>query len=167
MTAEVLTVGRISQKRSENAGIVIRLMRESDINDVLLIEEASYSTPWTRAMFLIELRDNLHSALWVVVDDEKKRPIGYVCFWVLFDELQLMNLAVHTDYRRKRIGQELLHRVLRQGGEKGVRKVSLEVRDSNIQARGLYEKMGFKVMAVRPRYYRDPDENGLIMVLDG
>jgi ribosomal-protein-alanine N-acetyltransferase len=92
--------------------------------------------------------------------------IGYACFWILFEELHLMNLAVHPAHRRRGIGEELARWVLNMGQEKGVRIALLEVRVSNDPARRLYEKVGFKKIAVRPGYYRDPKEDALLMMLD-
>ena len=77
-----------------------------------------------------------------------------------------MNLAVHPDHRREGVGEELARWVLGMGQEKGCRIAMLEVRESNHPARQLYEKLGFKVTAVRPGYYRDPKEDALVMLIE-
>jgi [ribosomal protein S18]-alanine N-acetyltransferase len=141
-------------------------MREQDLEEVLAIEKASFQTPWTRGMFLSELKANPFSHPVVARFPGVTKIIGYACFWIVFDELHLMNLAIHPDHRRRGIGEELARWVLSRGQEKGARTAALEVRESNRPARRLYEKVGFKEIAVRPGYYRNPKEDALIMLLE-
>ena len=145
--------------------INITPMIESDLDPILEIEAASFSTPWSRSMFLNELKSNPYSNLFVA--REHGTLIGYVCFWVVFDELHLLNLSVHPDFRRRGFGEKLARFVLQFGRAKGAQKASLEVRAGNLPAIGLYEKTGFKVAAIRPGYYREPREDALIMTLEG
>jgi len=140
-------------------------MRERDLEEVLAIEKASFQTPWTRGMFLSELKANPYSYPVIARFPEEAEIVGYACFWTLFEELHLMNLAVHPDHRRRGIGEDLARWVLNTGQEKGARIALLEVRVSNDPARRLYEKIGFKKIAVRPGYYQDPKEDALLMML--
>lgn len=147
--------------------IHIMPMVESDLDPVLSIEAASFSTPWSRSMFENELKSNPYSNLFVARERENKTLIGYVCFWVVFDELHLLNLSVHPDFRRRGFGEKLARFVLQSGRGKGAQKASLEVRAGNLPAVGLYKKIGFKAAAIRPGYYREPREDALIMTLEG
>jgi [ribosomal protein S18]-alanine N-acetyltransferase len=164
MINERLTLQEVQGAPVSQGRIAIRPMVESDLDEVLLIEEAIYTMPWKRSMFQNELRKNPYSHPFVVLDQHKGSMVGYVCFWIVMDELHLLNLSVHPNNQAKGFGKELAGWVIRYGRERGVRKASLEVRGSNTRAIGLYKKMGFKVKAVRPGYYREPRENGLIMV---
>jgi ribosomal-protein-alanine N-acetyltransferase len=147
-------------------GIDIREMTEADLEGVLRIENASYPQPWSRAMFLAEWKGKDYSYLWVAADASSGRPVGHVCFWVLFDELHLLNVAVEPGYRNRGVGRELVRRTLEYGRERGARRTFLEVRASNAAARRLYDGFGFAVSAVRTRYYGAPVEDGLELVLE-
>jgi ribosomal-protein-alanine N-acetyltransferase len=146
--------------------IVIRPMTEEDLPSVLAIESASFSTPWSRSMFLNELKANPYSNLFTACEGPGGIVVGYVCFWVLLDELYLLNLAVLPAIRRRGLGKELTRFALRFGWEKGARKATLEVRAGNRPAIRLYEKMGFKAAGIRPGYYHEPREDALVMVLE-
>ena len=152
--------------------IKISRMTEKDLDEVMRIEEVSFSAPWSRGMFLTELRDNPFSKLLIArLDpptgrDEQVRLVGYCCFWVIFNEVHIMNLAVHPDWKRKGIGSKLVEETLSISRDHGVKKIHLEVRQSNDQARRLYEKFGFQVIAVRPNYYTHPREDAVLMALD-
>ncbi|HEY5649328.1 MAG TPA: ribosomal protein S18-alanine N-acetyltransferase [Nitrospiria bacterium] len=151
--------------KAGSATVSITPMVREDLDGVLSIEKASYSVPWTRSMFEVEIKGNPFSVLLVSRDGEGGPLTGYVCYWVVFDELHIMNLSVRPEYRRRGIGQALAAEAISDAWGKGVRLGTLEVRASNDAARGLYEKMGFKVEAVRKGYYREPREDALIMNL--
>jgi ribosomal-protein-alanine N-acetyltransferase len=150
---------------SRGRNITIQPMTPADLEEVLPIEEVSYTTPWNRTMFEAELHGNRFARLLVARDSEQNILLGYVCFWMVFDELHLMNLSVHPEWRRMRIGEELARRALSSAREGGARLATLEVRASNEAAKRLYEKLGFKVAAVRHGYYREPKEDAVIMNL--
>jgi ribosomal-protein-alanine N-acetyltransferase len=141
----------------------IREMTETDLEAVLHVETASYPGPWTRAMFLAERNEKDYSYLWVAADASTGRIAGYVCFWLLFDELHLLNVAVDPDFRNRGVGRKLVRRMMEYGRERGARSAFLEVRVSNRPARRLYESFGFSVAGVRPRYYRAASEDALVM----
>lgn len=143
--------------------ISIRPMTVADLDAVMPIEEASYPTPWKRSMFESDLRGNPFARFFVAGDPDQGRVIGYVCFWKVFSELHLMNLSVHSDWRRSGIGEELGRWTLSWARENGISLITLEVRASNEAAKRLYEKLGFKIVAVRHNYYREPHEDALIM----
>jgi len=151
--------------KSEALKVAIQPMTADDLDGVAAIEDVSYTTPWKRPMFEAELRGNPFSHLFVARDPVQNILAGYVCFWVVFDELHILNLSVRPDRRRQGIGEGLARWALSWGKEKGARSASLEVRASNEAAKRLYEKLGFKVAAVRSGYYREPREDALIMTL--
>jgi ribosomal-protein-alanine N-acetyltransferase len=150
---------------SRGRNITIQPMTPADLDEVLPIEEVSYTTPWKRPMFEAELHGNRFARLLTARDSDQNILLGYVCFWMVFDELHLMNLSVHPDWRRMGIGEELARRALSSARESGARLATLEVRASNEAAKQLYGKLGFKVVAVRHGYYREPKEDAVIMTL--
>jgi ribosomal-protein-alanine N-acetyltransferase len=89
--------------------------------------------------------------------------LGYICFWLVADELQITNLAVHPEYRRRSIGWQLLLHAFQLGHASGAQFAVLEVGRSNKAARALYEKLGFVAVHKRPRYYPESREDALVM----
>ncbi len=149
--------------------VIIRNMELADVPRVREIDVASFSLPWPERSFRFEIQENPASRLWVA---EYRPPqgqavvIGMIVMWLILDEAHIGTFAVHPDYRRLGIGQRLLAETLLQAYEMGVRKCYLEVRRSNTAAQGLYEKFGFQITAIRPRYYRDNGEDAIMMTLD-
>ena len=132
------------------------------VEQILEIENCSFPSPWGISAFEGELEKSI-SQLWALIAD--KRLVGYICFWMFDNEIQVLNLAVHPTNRRQRFGQLLLRRMIETGASKGLRSVWLEVRPSNLAARSLYSKFGFHEVGRRPRYYRETNEDALIMYL--
>jgi ribosomal-protein-alanine N-acetyltransferase len=91
--------------------------------------------------------------------------LGYICYWLVADELHITNVAVHPEYRNRSIGWQLLLHTVKLGQSAGARVAVLEVGQSNRAARALYEKLGFVVVHERPRYYPESREDGLVMEL--
>lgn len=133
-----------------------------EIDDVLAVEEASFTNPWTREMYLAELENRTVSFCYLARDDEG-RVVGFCSFWRVLDELHINNLAVLPAFRRGGIASALLARVLVEGAKLGIRRATLEVRRSNEAARLLYERFGFAIAGVRRGYYTNPVEDALIL----
>ena len=137
--------------------------------DILALEEACFSSPWTRKMLEAELTGNQFAHFLVARQQEKSitkaEPtiIGYHCFWIVFEELRLMNLAVRESMRRKGVGGALVTEALRLGLEQAATRAVLEVRASNDPARSLYTLLGFVQISRRPRYYTNPIEDAVLM----
>lgn len=129
---------------------------------ILEIEKGSFSSPWSLTAFEKEI-SNPVSQLWVVERDE--RLVGYICFWLFAGEIHLMNIAVHPSQRGRGFGRLLLVEMIRTGLSRGVDTIWLEVRPSNFVARVLYQKLGFKEIARRRRYYTDTNEDAIVMAL--
>ena len=92
-----------------------------------------------------------------------KRLLGYLCYWVVFDELRLMNLAVRPGFRRQGIASRLVGHALEEGMRQGTVRALLEVRASNRPAQQLYETFGFRQYGRRRFYYTNPDEDAILM----
>jgi ribosomal-protein-alanine N-acetyltransferase len=138
------------------------LASPSEIDAILAIEEASFTNPWTREMYLAELQNEGVSFFYLARDPER-RTIGFCSVWRVLDELHINNLAVLPAYRRAGIGSALLTHVLDEGARMGARRATLEVRRSNEAARQLYERFGFSVVGVRQGYYSNPVEDALVL----
>lgn len=139
----------------------IEPMRPADLEEVLFIERASFSMPWSRGAFLYEIEQNRVARCHVVRDDG--RLVGYICVWEVADEMHITNIAVHPDERRRGIGRSLLGSILEEARRRATRAVVLEVRPSNSEARALYEAFGFRVVGRRRGYYYDTGEDALVM----
>lgn len=138
-------------------------MRAGDLDEVVAIERASFSLPWSRGAFLYEMEQNRVARCWVMRDDD--RIVGYVCLWEIGDEVHITNIAVRPESRRQGLGRTLLANVLEDARRRRLRIVGLEVRPSNQEALGLYDSFGFKVVGRRKGYYYDTGEDALVMEL--
>lgn len=134
----------------------------AQIDDVLAIEEASFTNPWTREMYLAELQNLGVSSCFLARGDDGV-AVGFCSVWRVVDELHINNLAVLPAFRRSGIGSALLQYVLEHGAGLGARRATLEVRQSNDTARLLYEHFGFTVAGVRRAYYSKPVEDALVL----
>jgi len=148
------------------AGWSVDALTEADLDEVLAIEEASFTNPWTRQMFLWELQNAGVSYGYVLRTPEW--PVAAFCtVWVVLDEVHVNNLAVRPQCRGGGVGRALLEFVLRMGLGLGARRATLEVRQSNAAALKLYERLGFRVAGVRRNYYANPVEDALVLWRDG
>ena len=134
----------------------------TDLEAILAIEEASFTHPWTRDMYLAELENRGVSYLYVAKHADG-RIVGFCACWRVLDELHINNLAVTPAERRAGVAAALLTRVMAEGTTLGARRATLEVRRSNDAARRLYAKFGFALAGVRPAYYTNPIEDALIL----
>jgi [ribosomal protein S18]-alanine N-acetyltransferase len=144
------------------AWLIEPLVSPSEIDAVLAIEEASFTNPWTREMYLAELQ-NTGVSFFYLARDLERQAIGFCSVWRVLDELHINNLAVLPAYRRAGIGAALLTHVLDAGARMGARRATLEVRRSNEAARQLYERFGFSIVGVREGYYSNPVEDALVL----
>lgn len=140
-------------------------LAHDDIDDVLAIEAAAFTNPWTRAMYLAEL-ENSGVSFCFLARDASHRAVGFCSFWRVLDELHINNLAVLPESRRMGIASSLLEFVLQRGVTLGAQRATLEVRRSNESARLLYERFGFSVRGVRTGYYSKPVEDAFVLWRD-
>jgi ribosomal-protein-alanine N-acetyltransferase len=134
---------------------IIRPMIESDLATVLAIEQASFPAPWNRDHFLHEISAP-HSYPFVAEYDG--HIAGYVCMTSLFEEAQILDIAVDPVQRCRGLARLLMEHAISLALEKGAEVMALEVRETNLAAITLYEKLGFKQVGVRPKYYEGRDD---------
>ena len=101
-----------------------------------------------------------------VEEASKQAILGYLCYWIVFEEVRLMNLAVIESMRHRGIARSLVSTALRTGVSQSAHRAVLEVRASNRAAQALYQGFGFSQTAVRPKYYTNPVEDAVLMELD-
>ncbi|TSA13025.1 MAG: ribosomal-protein-alanine N-acetyltransferase [Deltaproteobacteria bacterium] len=157
----------MSEVTSHKTSCKIIRMTEDDLPEIMLIEKAYFPAPWTEQAFRDELVCPFSYPYVAKVRDIHPSPVlGYICFWIILDELHLLNLAVHPTHRRQGIGQELLSFALKMGKTAGTKFATLEVRPSNVAAITLYKDAGFIPVGRRPGYYSDSHEDASIMEYD-
>jgi [ribosomal protein S18]-alanine N-acetyltransferase len=138
-------------------------MTTADIENVIAIERASFQFPWSTRFFLDELQVDCARSILAEVEG---RIVGYILFWLLPEEVDIHNIAVHPDFRRQGIGRLLLEQVVAAARGQERLRVTLDVRLSNAQAQNLYRSFGFVTRGVRKGYYSDNGEDALVMALE-
>ncbi|MFC4324329.1 ribosomal protein S18-alanine N-acetyltransferase [Litchfieldia salsa] len=141
--------------------VTFRLMTLEDIDDVLLIENASFATPWSREAFYNEIMNN-HFAHYIVMLEQDK-VIGYCGMWLVMDEAHITNIAILPEYRGRKLGEALMVQVKKSAMSQGANRMTLEVRVSNSVAQSLYRKHGFTAGGIRKKYYTDNQEDAIVM----
>ncbi|MHC1727853.1 MAG: GNAT family N-acetyltransferase [Syntrophobacteraceae bacterium] len=156
--------------------IIVSPLEKTDIHAVLEIERQSQPEPWSEQSFLDEIGrpGSFLLAARLVKDDrgacpEPPKPCplvaGFICFWSVADEIQILNIAVRKDLRHQGIARELLARAIETGREEKAACVNLEVRADNLPARSLYQSFGFVIVGERPNYYGMNIEPAILMEL--
>jgi ribosomal-protein-alanine N-acetyltransferase len=135
-------------------------MNEVHVTQVAELEKRCFPDPWSERSIASELSNQL--ALWLVAEDNGV-VAGYIGSQTVPDESDMMNVAVHPDYRRRGIAEALVNTLCDALKERGSVSLTLEVRASNEPAKALYEKLGFEQIGRRPNYYRNPKEDALIL----
>ncbi len=143
--------------------VYFREIQSADMGEIMTIERASFTSPWSARFFLEEIRV---SCAKFVLAEMAGRIVGYIIYWQLPKEVDIHNLAVHPAYRRRGIGHSLLSSAIDSAKGQGSNRVTLEVRKSNQAAQQLYHTLGFVERGVRKGYYSDDGEDALVMVLD-
>jgi ribosomal-protein-alanine N-acetyltransferase len=149
---------------SEGQRLTIRRASSSDLDAIMAIENVSFATPWRREAMVDELRGRQGTHYTVAEIDGEL--VGYAGMWCYAGEAHIMNIAVAPAHRRRSFGAALLLDLLRRAVEEGADLAYLEVRPSNLGAIALYRKLGFCSVGFRPNYYRDTDEDAMLMTLD-
>ncbi|MCC6273801.1 MAG: ribosomal protein S18-alanine N-acetyltransferase, partial [Deltaproteobacteria bacterium] len=138
----------------------LRPMTRSDLDAVLDIERRSFEQPYSREILAQELKIK---AAHLRVATYRRKVIGYIDFWLVHDEMELISVAVHPDFKRCGVGEGLMQEMIRFAHQNEARFIYLDVRRSNEAAQRLYEKFGFEKAGVRRRYYSDNQEDAIIM----
>lgn len=149
------------------------LMRIDDLPEVLSLERASFTSPWTEATFRHELNHNVRAFYFVLrtpagAGEALADPppiLAYGGYWILGDEAHIVTIATNPDYRRRGFGDLMFLHLIERAREAAITAVTLEVRAGNAPAQALYVKWGFVQVGLRKRYYRDNNEDALLMTL--
>jgi ribosomal-protein-alanine N-acetyltransferase len=143
--------------------VTFRPITTADLDEVMGIERTSFRFPWSSGFFLQELQVACARSILAEIDGH---IVGYVLFWLLPGAIDIHNIAVHVDYRRRGIARLLLGKVLAEARNQASLRVMLEVRKSNLPAQKLYQSLGFLTTGVRKGYYSDDGEDALAMSLE-
>ena len=139
---------------------------EAEVDAVAALEAASFSNPWTRDMLMAEVRQPGVARVYVMRSGEGA-VVAFCACWLIFDELHINTIAVDPARRQQGLGTRLMRHIFQDAAQTGARRATLEVRRSNTPALRMYERLGFAVQAVRPRYYSNPEEDALILWHEG
>ncbi|HQM54754.1 MAG TPA: ribosomal protein S18-alanine N-acetyltransferase [Anaerolineaceae bacterium] len=146
----------------------IRRMQSEDLPQVFELDRSSFSLPWPERSFRFELENNEVSRCWVAeLLPESGAPllVAMIVVWMIADEVHVATLAVSPEYRRQKIAQRLLAHTLIDAYHSGANSSFLEVRRSNQAAITLYQRFGYREVAVRRNYYKDNQEDAILMDL--
>ncbi len=141
--------------------IEIMPMTANDIDGVLKVEESCFAIAWTRADFEREMNENKLAVYFVAKDGEK--IVGYAGMWHVVTEGQITNVAVLEEYRGQKVGSLLMEALIKTAEEREMIGITLEVKISNYPAQKLYTKYGFKPEGFRKNYYKDTNEDAVVM----
>ena len=141
----------------------IREIKEPDLDEIIRIEEDTFTEPWTREGFLSAMAMPRNRYLAAV--DDQGRILGYCGYYRSFEVAEITNVAVAGTDRRRGVGYRMLEKLIAMGTEDGVEAFTLEVRCSNEEAIRLYHRLGFITEGIRPRFYSLPEEDAAIMWL--
>ena len=152
------------------ARLEIRRMRPDDLEEVMVIERAAFKHPWSPELFRRELEHDWSTIL-VAVEPLTSAPgrgteriVAFLIFWLVHDEVHVLNVAVVPEHRRKGIARMLMAETERRAMQAGAALMTLEVRRSNEAALELYREFEYRAVGVRPNYYVDEGEDAIVMV---
>ena len=154
--------------RHHDPNLTIEPAQQSDLSEVLVIERGSFVAPWSQAAFEAEL-EKPYARFFLArsrVGEKAVAVIGYICSWLVADEIQVVNVAVHLAWRRRGVGKRLMRYALGRAYEAGAHVAVLEVRRSNEAARALYEGLGFHAVRERPGYYSEFREPAVFLEMN-
>jgi [ribosomal protein S18]-alanine N-acetyltransferase len=153
------------------AEIIIERMSHDDVPAVMAVDKLCFPTPWSENAYRSEMGNvcayylvaRLPGRRFGTAAERQERIVGFAGAWMVMDEAHITTIGVHPDYRRHGIGQQLFATLLREATARGVRRASLEVRETNRAAQLLYAKYQFIPIARRRRYYSDTGEDAIVM----
>lgn len=145
----------------ETSAFVIHEMTHEHLVEVLAIERACYPAPWSETAFSNEMASDVSVAIVAVAG---KSVAGFLVGWIAADQLHVANIAVEVGHRRRGIGNGMMAWLLEEAVRRGCTTSTLEVRESNQAARGMYGQLGFRSVALRKSYYANPVEDAVVMV---
>ena len=140
--------------------MIITKMLQCHVPQIAELEKICFNDPWSENSIASELDNRLSCWLVAIADD---KVVGYIGSQTVLGETDMMNIAIHPDYRKQGIATELIGALIEALNERGSHSLMLEVRASNEPAKSLYLKLGFEVVGIRKNYYRNPREDALIL----
>jgi [ribosomal protein S18]-alanine N-acetyltransferase len=146
--------------------LAFRAMDEADLPRILEIERAGFLHPWSEQLLRNELQQAWsHPLVALEHGAAGERVVGYLVWWLVHDEVHVLNVGTAPEARRRGVGRALMEEAARRGRLKGARLATLEVRRSNAPALALYRSLGYQQVGVRPRYYAEENEDAIVMTL--
>ncbi len=152
-----------TERTAVSEAVSVRRLAYGDLPSVISVERRSFPTPWSLAMFVLEL--SKPSGICLAAEDQHGRLVGYLVCSRYEQVWHLMNVAIAPEHRRSGIATMLIERLFGEAGSDA--RYTLEVRVSNLAAIAMYERFGFRSAGRRRRYYNDNGEDALIMWLAG
>lgn len=146
-------------------GFAARRMTPAELDAVQEVEQRCYATPWPVEIFARQLETAWASIYVVYREEAPQRLLGHVVYWVVHDELHLLNVAVHPDAQRLGLGRAMMGHLFAVARARCLQYMTLEVRVTNAPARALYEGLGFRQVAYRKKYYSDNGEDAVVLAL--
>jgi len=134
-----------------------------DLDGIVAIENVSFPTPWPKRVFEREIKSQRSYNRVIRFGGT---VAGYIITWTIYDEVHILNVAVHPEFRRMGLGEMLIRDCISRSAGEGLKFALLEVRVSNTGARNLYEKMGFNTIHIRKKYYSDTGEDAYVMMYE-
>jgi len=144
-------------------------MKLEDVPRVHEIDVLSFALPWPEKSYLFELIENpatLALVAEIIPSDAQPRVIGMAVVWIVVDEAHIATLAIHPEFQGLGYGKLLLAQVLRQSIQRGAILATLEVRENNLLAQQMYTKFGFAIVGRQFHYYKDNNEDAVLMTID-
>ncbi len=144
----------------------LRPARAADIDRIVDIEKDGFLHPWSRELIERELGHSW-SRIVLACDEDRlgdERVLGYIVFWIVHDEVHVLNVATALEARRRGVGRALMEAAEEEGRSRGARLSTLEVRRSNVGAIALYRAIAYRQVGVRPKYYAEENEDAIVMV---
>lgn len=155
--------------RSERR-LILRTMELADLDAVVKVEESAHPHPWSTDLIRREL-DHTWSTVLLAVEQEMldgslaaERVAGHIIFWLVHDEIHVLNVATAPEFRRRGYGRALMEACEEKGRSRGAVLSTLEVRKSNDPAIALYRSLGYRQVGLRPRYYVNDNEDAIVML---
>ncbi len=146
--------------------LAFRRARAEDLRRISEIESDGFAHPWSRDLLARELGHAWSRMLLAVVPAQVERVVGFVVYWLVHDELHVLNIATAVEERGRGIGRALMEEAEADARRRGARLSTLEVRNSNASAIALYRSLGYRQTGVRPNYYAQENEDAIVMMKD-
>lgn len=141
--------------------VKIERMNQENVVGVAYLEEINFNDGWSENALREEL-DNESALYLVAVDEESRKVVGAAGLIQSFDEGEILNVSTMPEFRHQSIAYRIMTELVTEGKKRGIAAFTLEVREGNVPARGLYEKIGFKYEGTRPNFYTNPKEGAAI-----